>query len=133
MASPSSIEGFGDPQELAPGANAVQAGSSPRLLICIPSVPEDVLSGFLSELATVFRPDEVLIASPDVEEPELAAALPLTVFDGTRVRSEWVLTAGDYLAVNELAHRHDVAQVLLMGADVTSFSAATVRQMADKI
>ncbi len=133
MASPSSIEGFSAPQEIASGASASQPGSAPPLLVCIPSLPDDVLSGLLLELATVFRPDEVLIASPDIEEPEFAPALPLTVFDGTRVRSDWVLTAGDYLAANALAQRHDAAQVLLLGADVTSLRAATIRQMADKI
>lgn len=111
----------------------MQPGSSPRLLLCVPSLPNDVLTGFLAQLATVFRPDEVLIASPDLEEPEAGLALPLSVFDATRVRSDWVLTAGDYLAANELAQRHDASQVLLLGADVASLPPAALREMADRI
>lgn len=99
----------------------------------MPSLPENALPGLLADLATVFRRDEVLIASPDLEEPEFAAALPLTVFDGTRVRSDWVLTAGDYLAANQLAQQHDAAQVLLLGADVCALPATAIREMADKI
>jgi hypothetical protein len=81
----------------------------------------------------VFRKDEVLIASPDLEEPESSPALPLTVFDGTRVRSDWALTAGDYIAANELAQRHDATQVLLLGADVCALPATAIREMADSI
>jgi hypothetical protein len=133
MASSSSIEGFGAPQEFAPVEGAIQPGHAPRLLLCIPSLPENVLPGFLADLATVFRPDEVLIASPDIEEPESRSPLPLTVFDGTRVRSDWVLSVGDYLAASNLAQRHDAAQVLLLGADVVSLPANAIRQMADQI
>jgi len=131
--SPSSIEGFGVPQEIASAERNLQAAGSPRLLLCMPSLPEDVLPGLLSDLATVFRPDEVLIASPDLEEPESAQALPLTVFDGTRVRSDWVLTAGDYLAAQALAQRHDAAQVLLLGADIRALPPAAIREMADRV
>jgi hypothetical protein len=133
MASSPSIEGFGVPQETISVEREVQPSGSPRLLLCVPSLPEDVLRGLLADLATVFRRDEVLIASPDLEEPESAPALPLTVFDGTRVRSDWVLTASDYLAANELAQRHDAAQVLLLGADVCALPATAIREMADKI
>ena len=133
MASPSSIEGFGVPQDIAPAERSAQPGKSPRLLLCVPSLPEDRLPGLLADLATVFHGDEVLIASPDLEEPESAPALPLTVFDGTRVRSDWVLTAGDYIAANELAQRHEAEQVLLLGADVCALPAAAIREMADKI
>jgi hypothetical protein len=133
MASPSSIEGFGVPQEAASAERSVQPGASPRLLLCVPSLPDDALPALLADLATVFRKDEVLIASPDLEEPESATALPLTVFDGTRVRSDWVLTAGDYIAASELAQKHDAAQVLLLGADVCALPAAAIRSMADMI
>lgn len=133
MASPSSIEGFGTPQEVASSERRVQADSSARLLLCLPSLPDDVLSGLLADLATVFRPDEVTVASPDIEEPESAQALPLTVFDGTRVRSDWVLTAGDYLAANELAQRHDATQVFLLGADVCALPPKAIREMVDRI
>jgi hypothetical protein len=132
MASPSSIEGFGASPEAA-AEQRPQPAESPRLLLCVPSLPDDVLSGLLADLATVFRPDEVLIASPDIEEPEFAHALPLTVFDGTRVRSDWVLTAGDYMAANELAQRHDAAQVLLLGGDVAALPVRAIREMADRI
>ena len=111
----------------------MEPGASPRLLLCVPSLPGDVLPGLLADLATVFRKDEVLIASPDLEEPESTPALPLTVFDGTRVRNDWVLTAGDYNAANELAQRHDAAQVLLLGGDVCALPAAAIRAMADRV
>ena len=133
MASPSSIEGFGVPQEAVSAERSVQLGASPRLLLCVPSLPGDGLPVLLADLATVFRKDEVLVASPDLEEPKSTAALPLTVFDGTRVRNDWVLTAGDYIAANELAQKHDAAQVLLLGADVCALPAAAIRAMADAI
>lgn len=133
MASPSSIEGVGVPHDVASVERNLQTGGSPRLLLCVPSLPEDRLPGLLADLATVFRADEVLIASPDLEEPESAPALPLTIFDGTRVRSDWVLTAGDYLAANELAQRHGAEHVLLLGADVCALPAGTIRAMADRV
>ena len=132
MASPSSIEGLGVPQEAAL-ERGTQSGGSPRVLLCVPSLPAEALPGLLADLATVFRRDEVLIASPDLEEPESAPALPLTVFDGTRVRSDWVLTAGDYLAANELAQRHDAAQVLVLGGDVCALAPRRIREMADRV
>lgn len=133
MASPSSIEGFGAAPQVAPVARETLPATAPRLLLCVPSLPEEVLPGFLADLATVFRPDEVLIASPDIEEPESHQPLPLTVFDGTRVRSDWVLTAGDYVATNDLVQRNDSAHVILLGADVTSLPAAAIREMADRV
>lgn len=129
MASPSSIEDFGVTQEASSAERRVQ----PRTLLCVPSLPEDVLPGLLADLATVFSRDEVLIASPDLEEPESATALPLTIFDGTRVRSDWALTASDYQSANELAQRHDVAQVILLGADVCALPPAAIRAMADRV
>lgn len=131
MASPS-IEGIRGQQEFAEERATVLA-NAPRLLVCLPSLPEDVLSGLLADLATVFRPGEALIASPDVEEPESTQALPLTVFDGTRVRSDWVLTAGDYIAASALAQRHDATRILLLSTDVTTLPAARLRQMADQV
>src|SRR6185437_8136436 len=47
--------------------------------------------------------------------------------------SDWVLTAGDYVAANDLAKQHDAAQVLLLGADVCTLPATTIREMADRI
>lgn len=133
MASPSSIEGFGAPPQDTAAEQRIGPATSARLLLCLPSLPEDVLPGVLADLATVFRPDEVLIASPDIEEPENAQALPLPIYDGTRVRSDWVLTAGDYVAANELAQQHDAAQVLLLGADVAAMPPRAIREMADRI
>lgn len=131
MASSPGIEGFGAaPQAVeqrSPGSD------SPSLLLCVPSLPDEVLSELLAGLATVFRPDEVLIASPDIEEPEFQQALPLTVFDGTRVRSDWVLTAGDYIAANELVQRHDAGHVILLGGDVAALPVGAIRDMADRI
>jgi hypothetical protein len=132
MASPSSIEGFSSPQESA-ATEAAQDGRASRVLVCLPSLPGDALETLLRDLATVFRKDEVLVASPDLEEPEFAPPLPVTVFDGMRVRSDWVLTVSDFLAANELAQKHDAAQILLLGTDVCSLPPATVRQMADQV
>ena len=127
MASSSSIESVGVPQQMASSERNTQPSGSPRVLLCVPSLPEDKLFGLLADLATVFRRDEVLIASPDLEEPEDAPALPLTVFDGTRVRSDWVLTAGDYVAANQLAQQHGAPQVLLLGADICTLPATAIR------
>ena len=133
MASPSSIESVGAPQQVASSEHSTQPSGSSRVLLCVPSLPEDKLFGLLADLATVFRRDEVLVASPDLEEPEDAPALPLTVFDGTRVRSDWVLTVGDYVAANQLAQQHGATQVLLLGADSCTLPATAIREMADRI
>jgi hypothetical protein len=132
MASSSSIEGFSSAQESAP-TEAAQGAGPQRVLVCVPSLPNDSLQTLLRDLATVFRQDEVLIASPDLEEPEFAPPLPVTVLDAMRVRSDWVLTAGDFLAASELAQKHDAAQILLLGADICSLPPASIRQMADQI
>jgi hypothetical protein len=55
------------------------------------------------------------------------------VLDAMRVRSDWVLTVSDFLAANELAQKHDAAQILLLGADVCSLPPASIRQMVDQI
>jgi hypothetical protein len=133
MASPSSIEGFSSPQESGAAEATAQTSRAQRVLVCVPSLSDDALQTLLADLATVFRTDEVLIASPDVEEPEFAPPLPLAVLDAMRVRSEWVLTAGDFLAANELAQKHDAAQILLLGTDACSLPPASIRQMADQI
>lgn len=133
MASPSSIEGFSAQQEFAATDHAARPGDPARLLVCVPSLPDDTLQTLLADLATVFGKDEVLIASPDLEEPEFAPPLPVTVFDGMRTRSDWVLTGGDFLAASELAQKHETANILLLGADACSLPPSAMRQMADQI
>jgi hypothetical protein len=132
MASPSSIEGFRSPQE-STATEAIPGGGASRVLVCVPSLPDDALQTLVKDLATVFRKDEVLIASADLEEPEFASRFPVTVLDAMRVRSDWVLTASDFLAANDLAQKHDVTQILLLGADVCSLPPVSIRQMADQI
>jgi hypothetical protein len=92
-----------------------------------------VLPGFLGDLATMFRPDEVLIASPDIDEPEDARSLPMAVVDSLRARNDWVLTSGDMLTASELVQRHNVDQVIVLGSDATCLPAAAIRQMADQL
>lgn len=133
MASPSGIERINAQQDFAPDERAANPAITPRLLVCLPSLPGDVLSDLLSKLASIFRPDELLIASPDIDEAELGRRLPLTVFDSTRVRSDWVLTAGDYIAASTLAQRHDAAQILLLGTDAATLPAVKIRQIADHV
>lgn len=131
--SSSSIEGFRAPHESAFAENGTQSANASPVLICLPSLPDEALQGLLADLATVFRPEEILIASPDLEEPGFAPALPLTIFDATRVRSDWVLNVSDYATANALAQRHNASQVLLLGNDVASLPAAAIRQMTDQI
>src|SRR5579875_2429786 len=132
MASHSGIAGFSSPQESS-STDASAHSRLPPLLICVPSLPGEDLQTLLEDLATVFRRDEVVIASPDLEEPEFAPPLPLTILDTNRVRNDWVLTSSDFLAAHELAQKHDASQIVLLGADVCSLRPSSIRQMADQL
>ncbi|HEY5382121.1 MAG TPA: hypothetical protein VIJ65_07685 [Acidobacteriaceae bacterium] len=130
MASFSSFESLNPSPEKAHAESPVPS-NRPRLVLCLPSMTPEMLENTLANLATVFAPSEVLIASPDFEQSITPTPLPVTAYEGPHCQPNWVLTAGNYLVAASQAEQHDSASVLMLGSDAATLPPSVVRQMAE--
>ncbi|HEY1744612.1 MAG TPA: hypothetical protein VGG18_15700, partial [Granulicella sp.] len=133
MASFPSFESLNTSPEHSAREQPTRDGNTPKLLLCLPSLPPETLQGMLASLAFFFTPTEVLVASPDFDQEQARAPLPFPMvgFEGPGRRQNWVLTAGDYVAAAVHAEQHDVASVLLLGSDAAALPPTAIRQIAE--
>jgi hypothetical protein len=106
---------------------------SPKLLLYLPSMTHDALETVLKNLASVFAPREVLVATPDLDEDRTGSdtPLPMVKYEAPRRQFDWVLNGSDYLAAANQMEQHSVAAAIVLGPDATTLPASAVRQMAD--
>jgi len=96
-------------------ANNTSPTASASLLVCLPSLPADMLDRMRATIAATFPAETVLIASPEVT-PENASSQPsLLSYVHPRSNLGWVLAAGDYLAAADLALSTNSETVVLLG------------------
>jgi hypothetical protein len=130
MASFSSFESLNPSPERHQEESSAQL-NRPKLVLCLPSMTPEMLDNTLANLATVFSPSEVLVASPDFERSIMPTLLPMTAYEGPHCQPNWVLTAGNYVVAASQAEQHDAASVLVLGSDAATLPPSAVRQMAE--
>lgn len=114
--------------------NSAGAGSSAHtrpLLICLPSMTSESAATVLSEIASTFRGEAILVASPDqdVEQAATASLPQLVPYGQPRGEGEWVLDAADYVSAARLAEQRGASGVLLLGTDAASLAPQALRAM----
>lgn len=119
--------------ELAEPAHPTPPPRKASVLVCLPSLSEDSLTGALTNLQAAFPDEFILVAG--VGRPDMPPSDLWQPLDYAQPRSQlgWVLAAGDYTAAAALASQHQPQAVLLLGADVSTLPAITLRQLADTI
>lgn len=121
----SSIEG----PDTMPEEQRQHSTVAPKHLLCLPSMTEEMLQTVLEHLASVFAADDVLVMSPDFRGNRENYPLPVAAYELPREQSQWVLTAGDYLAATAQAQQYETASVILLGPDAASLPAECLREM----
>jgi len=85
------------------------------LLVCLPSLPADMLDRMRTTIATAFPTETVLIASPEGTLENSSSQPSLLPYAYPRSNFGWVLAAGDYLAAADLALSTNSETVVLLG------------------
>ncbi len=113
------------------GASPTRPAGAGPLLICLPSMTAETASSMITELATVFAGESIVIALPDqdAERPAADGQPHLVPYTQSRGNSEWVLNTEDYVAAAALAAQRGARAVLLLGTDVASLDPGALRTM----
>lgn len=95
------------------------------------SLPQDQVELLVSRLSGLFSPEDLLIATQNGFAPD---AWPgVNVINAPATSSTWSLTAADFVNAYELAQKHDVRNILLLGPESGSLSPAALRQLTNSL
>ena len=110
---------------------AATASTGRPLLICLPSMTSEAATAVLHEIASTFRGEAILVASPDrdTEQPAADGLPQLVPYSQPRGEGEWVLDAADYVSAASLAEQRGASGVLLLGPDAASLAPPALRAM----
>ncbi|KAA6456474.1 hypothetical protein DYQ86_25410 [Acidobacteria bacterium AB60] len=101
------------------------------LLVSIAALPQEQFDGLLARLQELFAPEDLLIATQNAFTPDTYPSL--RIVNAPPSSTSWTLTAGDFVAANELAQKHDARHILILGPECSSLSADTLRELATPV
>ena len=105
--------------------------SSYALLVLLAPLPHDQLDQILEKLATLFPPEELIVA--------VQAGLPaethptIRVVEAPQNASTWTLTASDFVNAYELAKKYEARSILILGPESGSLSSAALRELSGAV
>lgn len=106
-----------------------------RLLISLPLLANGSLEAMLTNLASAFSGQSVLVATPSAAPNGATPVLPTSIqllpyTPSVTSATTWVLTAADYLNTFKLAQDNQATACLLLGAEAQSLSPEALRALA---
>jgi hypothetical protein len=111
------------------------APANTALLISLASLEHEALLRTLANIALAFPDslDQVLVATPDdIPSPETnLRILPYT--PAAPSKTDWTLTAADFLNAHTLLEEHRSDAVLILGAEAQSLAPNAIRALADAV
>jgi hypothetical protein len=110
------------------GAAPTSARTDHRLLVMIPSLPQEQLASLLDKLAASVAPEDLLIATSD--ETAQSARPNLRIVAAPGKSASWTMTAADYASAAQLAQENQAAVVLMLGPECDSLSSQALRSLA---
>jgi hypothetical protein len=113
--------------EVTPETDAARA----RLLVFVAPMAADKLQSVLASLSASFLPDELLIATPDGITSESYPALHIVPVPASN--TTWTLTATDFINVHQLAQKHEVQAILMLGQEADSLSSTSIAELASAV
>jgi glucosylglycerate synthase len=113
--------------EVTPTTDAARA----RLLVFVAPMAADKLQSVLASLSTSFLPDELLVATPDGITSESYPALRIVPVAASN--TAWTLTATDFINVHQLAQKHEVQAILMLGQEADSLSSTSIAELASAV
>lgn len=124
-------------QEQAAAGQASVAHTLPsRLLVSLAPLPQDALETTLSHIASALPETAVKVAVPGGSSPGESEHGNVTLVPYVPAVSSavpWILTAGDYLNLSDLAHRHGAETCLVLGAEAQSVQPGCIRALVDAV
>jgi hypothetical protein len=97
------------------------------LLVLVAQLPQDQFESLLAKLASLFPPEELLVATQNGFAPEAHPAL--TIVSAPATHTSWTLTAADFIGANELAQKYEAKHILILGPDSGSLSQEALSQL----
>jgi hypothetical protein len=101
---------------------------SAKLLVFVSPMAPDQLEGLLGKLADTFAPEELLVATPDELTANVASALRIVPLPDAK--ATWTLTAADFVSAYQLAQKHSVGSILMLGPEAGSLTSTSLHDLA---
>lgn len=101
------------------------------LLVVLSALPQEQLDGVLGKLSGLFPPEDLIIATQNGFAADAYQSLRLISAPATS--TAWTLTALDFASAYELAQKHDARNVLILGPECGSLTAAALRQLTNAV
>jgi glucosylglycerate synthase len=101
------------------------------LLVLLAPMQADQLEAVLANLSTLFPPQSLLVATPEVLAPESYPALQMIA--APAAKSSMTLTAADFVNAHQLAEQQDASAILMLGPESGSLSGDAVRRLANAV
>ena len=113
--------------EVVPETDAARA----RLLVFVAPMAADKLQSVLASLSTSFLAEKLLIATPDGITLESYPTLQIVPVAASN--TAWALTATDFINVHQLAQKHEVQAILMLGQEADSLSSYSIVELANAV
>lgn len=110
-----------------PGVATASARSASRLLVLLPSMPQEQLVSVLDKLAACLPPDDLLVATGD--EAARTARPDLHIVAAADSKAAWTITAADYASALRLATENSATAILMLGPQCDSLSLQALRNL----
>jgi hypothetical protein len=117
------------------GATAPSAHPGEALLVLLAAMTPEQLERVIASLIASFPTEELLIASPDatLDAPPADAHPSLRIVAAPIRNSAWTLTAADFVNAYQLAEKHEVRAILLLGAESSSLCSSALYDLAHAV
>jgi hypothetical protein len=104
-----------------------------KILVCLPSLRDDVFATTLQSIETAFPSERLSVASTAQPAAEQYPALEFITYKTERAGTGWILTTGDYAAAGAMAAEHNVEVVLLLSDGDVARNPAVLKELVNSI
>ncbi|MGA7856769.1 MAG: hypothetical protein WCA11_02505 [Terracidiphilus sp.] len=101
------------------------------LLVMLAALPPDQLEDVIANLTSVFPPDDLVIATVDLQVAEDHPGLKIIV--NPAVNASWMLTASDFVNGRQLAQQNGVRAILMLGPEAGTLGLPALRELGNAV
>jgi|SRR5579862_254797 len=114
-----------------PGQTASTVSAHPGLFVKLPSMPTSQLEQVVTNLASSYPAESLVIATPDAVPAGPHPPVGIETVPATN--PSWTLTAADFVSAHQLAVKNEAKGVLILGAEASSLDAHVLRDLANAV
>ncbi len=101
------------------------------LLVWLAPLPPEQLEPVIGRLATLFPPEDFMVASQNALSPESWPGIHIV--PAPAANTIWTLTAADFVNVYQIAKQHEARNILMLGPECGSLTPEALRQLTNPI